>query len=75
MLGVRLKGPVWRRQLLIEPRLGDLKSVEGTVVMEFGPVAVAWKLIEDNLECHLTVPSGVTARLQHHIPERKRPCG
>jgi alpha-L-rhamnosidase len=43
VLGVRLDGPVQKKSLLIEPRLGDLTEASGTVVTEFGPVTVSWK--------------------------------
>ena len=43
VLGVRLDGPVQKKTLLIEPRLGDLTEASGTVETEFGPVAVSWK--------------------------------
>jgi hypothetical protein len=43
VLGVRLDGPVQKKSLLIEPRLGDLTQASGTVVTEFGLVSVAWK--------------------------------
>lgn len=42
VLGVRLDGPVSARRLRLEPRLADLKEVEGTVVTELGPVPVRW---------------------------------
>ena len=35
------------RRIVIEPRLGDLRRVEGTVVTEFGPVPVLWEKADD----------------------------
>ena len=64
VLGVRREAPIWERRLLIEPRLGDLTSAEGTVVTEFGPVPVSWKVSESGLHFHLTIPDGVTATLK-----------
>ena len=61
VLGVRLDGPVWGRRLVVEPRLGDLTSAAGTVVTEYGPVPVAWKVGEGRLEFTLTIPTGVKA--------------
>ena len=61
VLGVRPDGPVWGRRLLVEPRLGDLTSAAGTVVTEYGPVPVAWKVGAGRLDFTLTVPTGVTA--------------
>ena len=43
VLGVRLDGPVQKKSLLIEPRLGDLTEASGTVMTEFGLVSAAWK--------------------------------
>lgn len=64
VLGVRLDGPAWERRLLVEPRLGDLTSAEGTVVTEFGPVSVAWKVTETLLTFHLGVPDSAVATLR-----------
>jgi hypothetical protein len=61
VLGVRLDGPVWRKSLLIEPRLGDLKFAEGVVCTEHGPVKVSWKIIGGSLEFSFTVPEGPKA--------------
>ena len=67
VLGVRPNGPVWERRLLIEPRLGDLMTAEGTVVTEFGPVPVTWKAAGGHLDFHMTIPAGVTATVK--IPQ------
>jgi hypothetical protein len=64
VLGVRLDGPVSGRSLLIDPRLGDLKSARGTVVTEFGPVPVSWRRSGDRLDFEVTVPKGVKATLR-----------
>ena len=64
VLGVRRDRPVWERHLLIEPRLGDLKSAEGTVVTEFGPVPVTWKVGPRSLDFHFVIPDGVTATVR-----------
>ena len=61
VLGVRRDRPVWERHLLIEPHLGDLESAEGTVVTEFGPVPVTWKVGKGSLDFRFTIPVGVTA--------------
>jgi len=71
VLGVRLDGPVQKKSLVIEPRLGDLTDASGTVVTEFGPVAVSWKLgadqwrytidttkVSDGVAIHLRLPIG-----------------
>jgi alpha-L-rhamnosidase len=64
VLGVRLDGPVSAGNLLINPRLGDLKSAQGTVVTEFGPVPVSWRRSGDRLDFEFTVPKGVRATLR-----------
>jgi hypothetical protein len=61
VLGVRVDGPVDRRRLLIEPRLGGLERAEGVVATEFGPVPVAWTGREDGLRFEVEIPAGVTA--------------
>jgi len=65
VLGVRLEGPASARQLLIQPRLGDLPTAEGTVVTELGPVPVQWRRPgpEAPLEFELTLPPHCRARL------------
>jgi hypothetical protein len=64
VLGVRLDGPAANKHLLIEPHLGDLANAAGTVVSEFGPVPVSWKMSSDHLDFEFTVPDGVTATLR-----------
>jgi alpha-L-rhamnosidase len=64
VLGIRLDGPAANKHLLIDPRLGDLASAEGTVVTEFGPVPVSWKMSSDHLDFEFTVPDGFTATLR-----------
>ena len=66
VLGVRLDGPAARKHLVIDPRLGDLTSAEGTVVTEFGPVPVSWKKKDEHMDFEFQVPLGVTATL--HLP-------
>ena len=67
VLGVRLDGPVQKKSLLIEPRLGDLTEASGTVVTEFGSVSVAWKQDGDhwNYEVDASqLPSAITINLR-----------
>jgi hypothetical protein len=65
VLGVQVDGPVNKRLLRIEPRLGSLKRAGGTVVTEFGPVPVCWDRAgaDGRLRFSVVVPSGVTARV------------
>lgn len=71
VLGVRPVMPASAKRLLIEPRLGDLTSAEGTVVTEAGPVAVSWKREEGTLRFKITVPAGATATLRVPAPTGK----
>jgi len=71
VLGVRRDEPVWKKQLVIEPHLGDLTRAAGTVVTELGPVQVDWHREGTSLRFSVTVPEGVTARLA--LPEPGAP--
>lgn len=64
VLGVRISGPVWNKQILIEPRLGDLKQAEGIVVTEFGVVPVSWKKNDANLNFELAIPRDTLATVR-----------
>jgi hypothetical protein len=66
VLGVRPEGASTNKRLVIDPRLGDLTSAEGTVVTESGPVPVSWKRTGEQLDFEFQVPVGVTASL--HLP-------
>jgi hypothetical protein len=68
VLGARRQGPVFARSIVIEPRCGGLRWAQGIAVTEFGPVAVDWKILEDeSFELNLDCPSGCHAlvRLYH----------
>ena len=69
ILGVRRRGPVWEKHLLIEPRLGDLKFAHGVVVTEFGTVPVSWTHSDDkkSLNYQFEIPRGVRAEI--HFPK------
>ena len=66
VLGVRLDGPVWKKTILLDPRLGDLAFAEGVVVTEHGPVPVSWKKSTDGktLTFDFSVPKGVHATVR-----------
>lgn len=68
VLGVRRDTPVSEHQLVVEPHLGDLTRASGTVVTEFGPVAVEWQREGAGIRFSVTIPPGVTARLA--LPDR-----
>ncbi len=56
VLGVRRDEPVWKKQITIEPHLGDLKKASGVVVTEFGPVSVSWEKSDGGLDFQITAP-------------------
>jgi hypothetical protein len=64
VLGVRPDGPAIKKHLLINPRLGDLTSAEGTVITEWGPVPVSWKTASDHLDFDFEIPAEVSATLR-----------
>jgi hypothetical protein len=68
VLGVGVDGPVSNRQIVIEPRMGDLRRVEGTVVTDFGPVPVLWEQADDGktLRFQMQIPASVKAKV--HVP-------
>ena len=66
VLGVRPASPGFRT-VLIAPHLGSLSRAEGTVPHPRGDVAVRLTLTPDNhLQAEVTLPAGVTGRLQWH---------
>lgn len=66
ILGIRRIGTVNEKQLLIEPRLGDLTFAEGVVVTEFGAVPVSWKKSADgkSLSFKVSIPEGIKAEIR-----------
>ena len=71
VLGVRRSGQVIAKKILIEPRLGDLESAQGTVVTEHGPVDVSWRRKNGSLEftIDLTQITDPAVRSELRIPE------
>jgi len=68
VLGVRTEGPREARQLVIDPRLGELDYAEGTTLTEFGPVEVLWQRDEKQMltfevDNKTTIPATVSLRL------------
>ena len=62
VLGVRKPEPVWKKTLLIEPRLGDLLFASGVGLTEFGPVPVEWKKDGENtLKFRFEIPVNIKA--------------
>ncbi|MHC4623065.1 MAG: alpha-L-rhamnosidase-related protein [Planctomycetota bacterium] len=65
VLGVRTDRAVWKKRIIIEPRLGDLQYAEGVVVTEHGLVPVSWKRTgnEGGLIFSFEVPADVKAKV------------
>ncbi|MCH4147678.1 MAG: alpha-L-rhamnosidase N-terminal domain-containing protein [Prevotella sp.] len=47
VLGVRRSGSVWKKELLINPRIGDLQYARGKVVTQFGVIGMDWQREEN----------------------------
>jgi len=73
ILGVRRIGTVNEKQLLIEPRLGDLTFAEGAVVTEFGAVPVSWKKSANgqSLSFKVSIPEGIKAEIRFPVISEK----
>ena len=65
VLGVRMTDPVWDRNILIEPRLGDLTYVRGIALTEHGPVSVDWQRTPNqSLTFKFEIPEEVEANIR-----------
>jgi hypothetical protein len=65
VLGVRKPEPVWKRIILIEPRLGDLLFARGVGLTEFGPVPVEWqKETEYSMKFRFEIPENTDALIR-----------
>lgn len=72
VLGIRTEGPREKRQLVIDPRLGNLNHVEGTTLTEFGPVKVKWSLDEkQTLAFEIDNATSVAALVSLRLPDLK----
>ena len=73
ILGVRRIGTINEKQLLIEPRLGDLTFAEGVVVTEFGAVPVSWKKSADgkSLSFKVSIPEGIKTEIRFPCSSEK----
>jgi len=69
VLGVRRDAPVWKKEIVIEPRLADLSFAEGTVVTEFGPVSVSWKKAENGKTIWFSYSAPKGIRINIHLPQ------
>lgn len=64
VLGVRSEKPLDAKEIIIEPRLGDLSFAKGSVVTEHGTVSVDWTRKKGSVHFDISVPKGVTAVLR-----------
>jgi len=69
VLGVRKPEPVWKRTILLEPRLGDLLFAKGVGLTELGPVPVEWqKDGKNSLKFRFEIPENTKALIR--LPEQ-----
>jgi len=62
VLGVRKPESVWKKTILVEPRLGNLTFAKGVGLTELGPVPVEWqKDGENSLKFRFEIPGNVKA--------------
>lgn len=71
VLGVRSDGPVFKKRLLIEPRLGDLTHAKGEVVTEYGVVPVFWENKNGMLLFNISLPKGILGKLRLPLSSTK----
>jgi alpha-L-rhamnosidase len=65
VLGVRKPEPVWKKTILLEPRLGDLLFARGVGLTELGPVPVEWQKGADNsLKFRFKIPENTEALIR-----------
>ena len=71
VLGVRCEKAIDTREIVIEPRLGDLKFAAGKVVTMYGVVKISWNKDEAGhvVSFSFTLPKGITAVLR--LPSTK----
>jgi alpha-L-rhamnosidase len=71
VLGVRCEKPIELKEIVIEPRLGDLQFAEGTVVTMYGAVKIKWNVSASGnvVNFNFTLPEGVKAVLK--LPSNK----
>lgn len=61
VLGVRVTAPAYQGALVVEPRLGDLRTASGVAVAEAGLVSVSWTVSQGLLSFTLDIPQGATS--------------
>jgi alpha-L-rhamnosidase len=72
VLGVRKPEPVWKKTILLEPRLGDLLFAKGIGLTELGPVPVEWqKEGKNSLKFMFEIPKKTKAVIHLPIQDQK----
>jgi hypothetical protein len=64
VLGISTLLPLKNKQIQIKPQLSNLTHAEGSVVTELGLIDVSWEKLDGNLKFKLTIPKGITAKVQ-----------
>ena len=74
VLGVRTQAAHEGLQLVIQPRLGDLKRAEGNVLCELGEVFVKWeKSTNNNLKFNFSIPENSEAKVYLPLQQKLSP--
>ena len=68
LLGIRPTAPGYS-EMTLNPRFGHLDWAEGTVSTPKGPVYVSWNRVKDLYEMDLTMPTGISLRLEEQRPD------
>ena len=64
VLGIHVEGEFGNRKVVIEPRLGNIESVAGTVLTEFGPISIQCKKTTGNeIYCKIKAPANLDNEL------------
>jgi Alpha-L-rhamnosidase N-terminal domain./Bacterial alpha-L-rhamnosidase. len=66
VLGVRCEKPIKAKEIVIEPRLGDLQFARGAVVTAYGLVKISWNCTasKDKVYFSISLPKGISAVLR-----------
>ncbi len=64
LLGVRVEVSPERKQLILNPRPGNLSDTDGLVMTELGQVPMAWSIRNSEWTLRFIIPEGQTAELR-----------
>jgi alpha-L-rhamnosidase len=68
VLGVRRVEPVWKNELLINPRVADLQFARGKVVTELGVISMDWSKVENGKKLLVKVNGPANIKYRWDIP-------